>query len=393
MQMSPNDARTIAQSGMAALKGGDPGSARASFERVVAGGVADASVQLGLAYACLALQDQGAALLAVDAALRLEPGNVQALLFKADRMDQAGDARAASMFYRAAIGAAANPAQLPRELQQELARAQAMCERYAQQFDAHLREQMARACADLGAESARFTQSLDLLSGSKQIYYQQPKVYYFPGLAQTQFFEPGQFAWLERLEAATDDIREELLAILDEGAPFEPYVQSQSNRPSKRQDGLVNNPAWSAFHLWRNGEAVQENAERCPKTMAALAEVPLTRLKGRSPSIMFSLLRPGTHIPPHHGLINTRLICHLPLIVPPGCALRVGSETRECEVGKAWVFDDTIEHEAWNRSDQTRVILLFEIWRPELTLAEREMVSAMFDVIDQYQGGKVEWSI
>jgi len=393
MQTSPNDVRMIAQAGMTALKGGNPAGARASFERLVAERRADASVHLGLAYACLALKDQVAAMSAVDAALRLEPDNVQALLFKADRMDQAGDARAASMFYRAAMGAAPNPAQLPRELQQELARAQAMCERYAQQFDAHLREQMGRACAGLGEDSRRFTQSLDLLSGSRQIYYQQPKVYYFPELAQIQFFEPGQFAWLAGLEAATDDIREELLAILDEGAPFEPYVQSQSNRPSKRQDGLVNNPAWSAFHLWRNGEVVQENAERCPKTMAALAEVPLTRLKGRSPSIMFSLLRPGTHIPPHHGLINTRLICHLPLIVPPGCALRVGNETLQCEAGKAWVFDDTIEHEAGNRSDQTRVILLFEIWRPELTLAEREMVSAMFDVIDHYRGGQVEWSI
>ena len=84
-------------------------------------------------------------------------------------------------------------------------------------------------------------------------------------------------------------------------------------------------------------------------------EIPLTRVKNRSPSVLFSLLRPGAHIPPHCGLANTRLICHLPLIVPPGCAFRVGNDTRVPVEGRAWVFDDTIEHEEWNRSSQIRV--------------------------------------
>ena len=79
---------------------------------------------------------------------------------------------------------------------------------------------------------------------------------------------------------------------------------------------------------------------------------------------LFSVLEPGTHIPPHNGMLNTRLICHLPLIVPPGCRLRVGSETRTVEAGKTMIFDDSMEHEAWNDSGETRVVLLFEIWRP-----------------------------
>jgi aspartyl/asparaginyl beta-hydroxylase (cupin superfamily) len=101
---------------------------------------------------------------------------------------------------------------------------------------------------------------------------------------------------------------------------------------------------------------------------------------------MFSLLRPGARIPPHTGEVNTRLICHLPLIVPAGCSLRVGNDTRALVEGKAWVFDDTMEHEAWNPSDQSRVILLFEIWRPELDEEERRLVSAMFEAIDAYSG-------
>ncbi len=87
------------------------------------------------------------------------------------------------------------------------------------------------------------------------------------------------------------------------------------------------------------------------------------------------------------------MICHLPLIVPPGCGLRVGSETREWVEGKAWVFDDSIEHEAWNNSDQTRVILLFEAWRPELSAKERELVTAMFGAIDDYSAVKAEWDM
>ena len=119
----------------------------------------------------------------------------------------------------------------------------------------------------------------------------------------------------------------------------------------------------------------------------------MCRVANRSPSVLFSLLRPGAHIPAHTGMVNTRLIGHLPLIVPPGCEFRVGNEMRPWVEGKAWMFDDTIEHEAWNRSGETRVILLFEIWRPELTPAERALVDAMFAAIDAHSGQKPKWEI
>ena len=156
---------------------------------------------------------------------------------------------------------------------------------------------------------------------------------------------------------------------------------------------MVGNPAWSAFYLWKYGERVAANAARCPRTMQAIERVPLVHMRGRSPSVLFSLLRPGAHIPPHTGLINTRLICHLPLIVPPGCEFRVGNEIRAWQEGRAWAFDDTMEHEAWNRSNETRVILLFEVWRPELTEEERERVRAVFDAIDEYGGEQPRWEI
>jgi len=174
---------------------------------------------------------------------------------------------------------------------------------------------------------------------------------------------------------------------------FAPYVQSLPDRPRPPESSMLDNPAWSAFYLWKDGAVVTGNAARCPRTLAALEGAPLCRLPQRSPSILFSLLRPHTRIPPHNGLVNTRLIVHLPLIVPPGCGFRVGNETREWVEGKAWVFDDSIDHEAWNDSDHTRVILLFEVWRPELSEQERALVQAMFSAIDEHAGQKPAWEI
>ena len=353
--------------------------ARQYFERAVAAGRADVAVYLGLASACATEGDHGAALAAVDQVLTAQPQNLRALILKADLLAARGDARAASAFYRAVVNFAPAEREMPAELRSDVRRAAALSENYAAAFETYLRERLP------AAEGSRFAESLDILVGKKNVYFQQPRQYFFPGLPQVQFYPRETFAWLDGLEAATADIRSELLQVLKEDAAFHPYVERHARLPHLNALGLLDNPAWSAFFLWKNGELVAENAARCPKTVAALADAPLAFVKGRSPSVIFSLLRPGAHIPPHTGEVNTRLICHLPLIVPPDCALRVGNEARPVVDGKAWVFDDTIEHEAWNRSDQTRVILLFEVWRPELTGEERALVSSMFEAIEAYR--------
>jgi aspartate beta-hydroxylase len=384
MPMSLSDAAALTQSGIDALRRGDAAAARSLFDRVRAAGAADATTFLGLAYACTALRDPAASLAAVEAALQLEPRNLRALMHKADHLGAAGNMRSAVSFYQAALRAVPPEAELPPELQKELTRAQAACDGYAQQFETYLGERLAAAG---GEPSVRFAQSLDILRGNKQIYVQQPKLYYFPELPQIQFYQRSQFAWIDDLEAASADIRAELLAVMPDKSAFKPYVQAEAGRANLVTGGMLNNPDWSAFYLLKDGEPVAANAARCPRTIEALGEIPVARIPGCSPSVLFSVLRPGARIPPHHGYTNTRLICHLPLIAPPGCGFRVGNETRTWEEGKAWLFDDTIEHEAWNNSDQTRVILLFEIWRPELSLAERASVAAMFEAVAQHGGG------
>lgn len=382
---------------MQALRKGDAIDAKHLFQQIIALGAADASAFLGLAYACRRLNDSAATLAALDHALLMEPQNLRALIFKADQLSAAGDERGAVSFYVAAVKIAAASETLSPDLQSEVARAQARCAQSVDASETFLRERLATQglvnvpFAD--PATRRFEDSLEVMFGHKKIYFQEPRQYFFPELPHIQFYPRADFPWLDLVEAASNEIRAELVEIMKQASAFVPYVQGEENRPHNAQRGMLNNADWSAFYLWKNGEVVAENAARCPRTMAALASAPIARIGNRSPSILFSLLRPGAHIPAHNGFINTRLICHLPLIVPEKCRFRVGNETREWVEGKAWCFDDTIEHEAWNDSDQTRVILLFEIWRPELTKRERELVNAMFEAIDARSGVKPAWEI
>lgn len=393
MTSSPTDLRSRARAGADALRTGDARKARALFEQVVAAGGGDAAVWLGMALACNSLGDDCAKLDALDHALALDPRNLRALLMKADHLGAAGDGRAASAFYSAALKVAPPLEQLSAEAQQEILRAQATVARYAAEYEAHLRGRLASRGFRDESPGSRFAQSLDILMGKKQVYFQQPLYFFFPGLPQIQFYDRKHFPWLDAVEAVTDDIRSELLDVLRDEAAFVPYVQGRTNRPVQKYDGMLDNPSWSAFFLWKDGAIVSENAARCPRTLEALAGAPLDRIRGRTPSVLFSLLRPGARIPPHHGMINTRLICHLPLIVPPGCGFRVGNDTRQWEEGRAWLFDDTIEHEAWNGGDQARVILLFDVWRPELSGEEQERVAAMFEAIDEFGGAPADWQV
>lgn len=391
--MLPTDAPGLLQAGLDALRRSAPSDALAIFDRLAGAGHADATVSLGRGYAWAMLHDHAKAMAATDAALALEPRNLRALLLKADLFHRAGDGAAAACFYTAVFKAVPDGAQLSPDLNQELARAQAMCEHYKKQFEVSLGQRLAAVSEAKGAASARFSQSVDMLLGKRQVYVQQPRQFYFAELPSIQFHDRARFPWLDAVEAATEAIREELLAVMLDGSAFTPYVQRDQNRPALTTGGMQDNPDWGAYYLWKNGSPVADHAARCPRTLAALAGVPLSTVPGRSPSILFSLLRAGARIPPHTGMVNTRLICHLPLVVPPRCGFRVGNETREWVEGRAWVFDDTIEHEAWNLSNQSRVILLFEVWLPDLTPVERDLVSAMFEAVDSHSGVPRDWSI
>lgn len=383
MASAPIDYQAIAQAGVAAWQRGDAAAARSAFDEVASAGRASPQLWLLLAQACEAVSDLEASDKALDGVLAGDPRNPYALLMKGDHQAARGDDRAANSWYNMALSTAAQIPNLPQDLLPRLNRAQAAVADASARFEAHLSGALAKSGIDPAAVAPRFGEAIDIIAGRREVFLQQPTSFFYPGLPHTQFFENADFAWVAALEAAAPAMRKEVEAILGDGSGLAPYVVGNQNRPV-REHALLNDPDWSAFYLWENGGLVADNAARCPNTMTALMGAPIPHIAGRSPMVLFSVLRPHTHIPPHNGMLNTRLICHIPLIVPPDCCLRVGNETRTVEFGKAMIFDDSIEHEAWNDSDETRVILLFEIWRPELTEAERRALTVMYEAINAY---------
>jgi aspartyl/asparaginyl beta-hydroxylase (cupin superfamily) len=378
MQLSGQDAERLVREGAAALQAGRPDDARARFETVIDAGGTSVQIWLLLASACRGQGDVAAEEAALDQLLARDPALVRGLIMKADCRLKSGDEQLAAATYRKALQIAAGQTS-PQSLVPELDRAEAalaqLKARQAGQIETWLDDQGFAP----GQRSPRFQRSLDISAGRRQVFLQAPTGYFYPELPHVQFFDRTQFDWAPALEAATDIIRGELLSALSGGlGDFRPYVRSDANEP--RTHPLLDRKDWSALFFCENGTDFPDVIARCPRTWKALQAVPLPRIDRYGPTAMFSLLRPATRIPPHHGTHNTRLICHLPLIVPPGCGFRVGNETREWEIGKLIIFDDTIEHEAWNEGSEDRVVLIFDVWRPELTARERDEITALFSV-------------
>ena len=335
-----------------------------------------------LAQACSLSGEKAAEESALRRQLDIEPRNLPALILFGELKARSGDDRAANAFFQAALNQADATSDVPSALHPMLTRAREFVSQVQVKFEQHLADGIHAAGL---SRDGRVGTAIDILLGRKQLYLQEPSSFYFPGLPQRQFYERSEFPWLRHIEEAVPEMQDELRAVLSNGDEFAPYVEATAERPHAANP-LINDPSWGAHYFWRNGEIVSENATRCPVTMKILEIAPMPHIDQRSPIALWSLLKPGTHIQPHHGLLNTRLICHIPLIVPNDCAIRVGNETRTWNVGKALIFDDSFEHEAWNRSNETRVILLFEIWRPEISLEERAALTVIFQTINDYHG-------
>lgn len=319
---------------------------------------------------------------ALDRVLDLDPQNLRALLMKADGLQRKGDRRGAINFYSHLVKLVPDPSILPPDAAREVRRAHEAHIQLSREIFQHMQSALTAAGYRREAASSRFTQSLALLSGQAQRYEQQPRSYYFPELPTVGFYDRAMFPWLDAIEAATDVIRAELQGLLQTPSVFAPYIEAEANTPVDRTHNLLDSADWTACYVCKDGAPVDEIAARCPKTIAAMQHAPLEQVKGRAPFVLFSKLTPGAWIKPHTGFLNTRLVCHLPLIVPEGCWLRVGSEVRKWEEGRAVVFNDTIEHEARNEGSGTRIVLIFNIWRPELSADERSMVTALLESLN-----------
>ncbi len=242
------------------------------------------------------------------------------------------------------------------------------------------------ASGERGADLERFQHALDIITGRREFVTANPLFLPIPRLPAIPFFRREDFDWAPRVEAAYPDILDELRALPEADAGFTPYVQTRQGNSSGQFAALDRNPAWSAYFLWKHGERIEAHCQACPATAAAIEAAPLPRIRARAPAAFFSRLDPGVHIPPHNGATNARLTVHLPLVVPDGCAFRVGDETRQWVPGELMIFDDTILHEAWNGSRERRVVMIFDVWHPHLSPLERELVTRTVEGLVDYYG-------
>lgn len=381
--MASTPSPALAQA-VAALNNGDAMSAIRVLAPVYVTD-SDPRVSLVLGEAARKAGDDAMLELAADRLLALDPALVRPLIWKGDIRMRAGEERRAAQFYGTALARADATPQQP-TLAPELTRIQIALRSLHNRLSAYVDRFLTDHGLPPDRRSERIAKSMRILGGQEMVELdlQRPTVHFIPDLPQRAWYDRRDFAWATDIEAQTAAIRDELLALLAEDGAFQPYIEGDNHGPARDYQGLLNNPAWGAFYLWRDGKPVAENIARCPATAAALENVPRPAIAGRSPTAMFSLLKPHTRIPAHHGMLNARLIAHLPLIVPEGCAMRVGSETRPWREGELTLFDDSVEHEAWNDSDETRVVLLFDVARPELDSDEARAVDLCFRAIDAY---------
>jgi aspartyl/asparaginyl beta-hydroxylase (cupin superfamily) len=374
------DPDRLIREGAQALGQGRAKEARARFQQAAATDSANPLAWLLLAIACRHTADPSAEEAALDRLLALDPRSLRGLIMKADCRAHAGNQADAIGFYRAALGLA-ETAGIPPDDAEEVERARTALRALEDRAHAKREALMAGRGLPPASWSPRFARALDIAAGRRKLYVQRPTVFTYPELPNVQYYDSADFPWVAGVEAATASVREELQALLsaDGLAGFRPYIQAKDG--AVRLDtnkGLVESKDWSALFLSENGRPDERLVARCPKTWEVLRQAPLVDIPGWGPTVMFSLLKAGARIAAHTGMFNTRLVCHLPLIVPPGCFFRVGNEIREWREGKLFIFDDTIEHEAWNDSNEDRVVLIFDIWRPELSGQERRELSALF---------------
>ena len=382
MSVAADPARLNSE-GMARLASGDFATAADRFARAAAADPDAVVLWVNLATATRGQGDDAGELAALNRVLHLDQRNLVANLRLAELHERRGEDGEALQRWSAVAQLAAAMPDPPPAVAEILSRAQA----FIATRSAALGDALDAGLADLrgGQDTAalrRFDACVDAMLGRRRIYVNDCAGLHFPFLPADEFFDRAQFPWFAHIEAQTDVIRNELLALLADPTGLVPYVAMDSGTPENKWTALDHSLDWGAFFLWRHGVRNDENCARCPATAAALEGLPLSDMPGRSPTAFFSILKPGTHLPAHTGVSNVRAIVHLPLVVPPDCGFRVGGTTIEWVEGQAIAFDDTIEHEAWNHSDRPRAVLIFDAWNPHLTIAERDLLRRLTAVAD-----------
>jgi len=371
--------------GADAMRRGDPRSAASHFEIASRREPEQPAHWVNLATAHRAIGDAASERAALEKILEIDQRDLLALIRLAELHERQGEAAEAEGRWKAVISLSKGVPNPSPEFTLLVDHARSYVQARRQKLGEEIGEVLAGDFSRATARDKRRMQvAADAWLGRREIFANHCEGLHYPFLPADEFFDREHFGWLGQLEAATETIAAELEAILGDPEPgLTPYISLPRGVPESKWSGLDKSLDWGAFHLWKEGERFEEACARAPRTAALVESLPICRIQGRAPNVFFSILKAGAHIPAHTGVTNVRSVIHLPLIVPDGCEFRVGGETRPWRVGEAFAFDDTIEHEAWNRSCRDRAVLIIDVWNPHLSEHERGMVCRLYEAADR----------
>ncbi|MBU6417932.1 MAG: aspartyl/asparaginyl beta-hydroxylase domain-containing protein [Xanthomonadaceae bacterium] len=401
LKSAPDTPEALNFVAMCALARGEFASAQRDLERAARNNPTEPEIWKNLGIVHLAQHHNDDALDAFDRALGIEPVHFAARLHRGAALEQLGRLDDATTAYFGALAAAQahgkwrNDLTTPPGLRPVVKHAIAFVDRHRKRILMDLLQPLRDRYGP--ASLARVEQGLEIYLGGRPANYPDPrqfcKFFYVPGLTATPYYPRERFPWHAELEKHTGTIREELRGVLDQPIGVEPFLGTNDNTLLKEQSllaGTRGKAEWNSFFFHRHGEVLEQNARRCPRTTEILESLPLVHIRGHAPEVLFSILTPGSHILKHHGVTNTRLVTHLPLIIPEDCAISVGGVEHAWQEGRCVTFDDTFEHEAWNRSDKVRAVMILDSWHPDLTEAEREAAALLVGGIGDFnQAAKV----
>lgn len=392
LEGSPDHVEALNVLALGALRKGQLQSAVQMLSRAARADPHDAATQHHLGRAHDAAGDLQNAVLAHAAAVKLRPEFHVGRLYWAASLELAGQIDLAVVQYVRALqdaqrqGRWLNPDTTPKALQGLIEHAVLTVRERRNEAFARIFEPLRRT---YGADSlGRVEQALRIHLNQEAPTYsdprQRPSFLFMPQLPPSAYLDRSLFDWIPALEAQTAAIRAELLQLLPFEAGRERVFTSDELEQANLR-GAEFAPSWNGYYFYRHGVRREDNCASCPATILALDALPLSRVRDHGPEVLFSVFTPGTHLLPHRGVTNTRLVGHLPLLVPPDCALSVGGEVHAWVPGEVVIFDDTYEHEAWNRSREIRVVMIFDIWNPYLTQAERAALSDLVPAIGEFR--------
>jgi aspartate beta-hydroxylase len=379
LDRDPHDQDGLFAMGFHAQMKGEITLAIARFRSAVEFSEPDPLFRLTLAKALKNNGDIEGHFVALTAALDADAYFVPAHLMRAEGLIDAGQIGAATQAYTDVLKIVGPRLNWPDPLKPDLEQAKAWVDRQAKVAEQAYGAALASVRdGDEHADWERLNEAAAILAGTSKVFHQEPIMLHIPRLPAIPFYKNSDFAWLSALESQSHLIVDELTAGFAQAQDLSvPYVAYDRGAPVNQWGDLNHSKRWSAVFFYKNGQEYPLTHTHFPQTAAILKALPLANIGGFCPNVMLSTLAPRSSIPPHTGETNARLVVHLPLIVPENCRYRVGNEWRVWEVGKALIFDDSIEHEAINDSDEPRVVLIFDIWNPYLTAGECDAVRAL----------------